>query len=152
MSFQRMTLELLRPQRITSVWQESVSLSEASPCLPETALYYSCNPPNRKQSQRALWMPLNHLNRCCYYRKEVLLLAVFALYCCSLKAGVSTITKSIWYHIWISIWYHIWIACRVSLLHLASLASCESNIAIKIQFNLMNKPKAAWYCRIASDI
>lgn len=138
-----MTLELLQPQRIISVWQESVSPSEASVRLLETALYYSCNPLHRKQSQRALWMPLNHLNRCCYYRNEVLLLAVFALSCCSLKACRSAITKPGWKHSRVS--------CRVLLPHLASWASCESNTAIKIKLSLMKKPKADSYCRIALD-
>lgn len=138
-----MTLELLQPQRIISVWQESVSPSEASVRLLETALYYSCNPLHRKQSQRALWMTLNHLNRCCYYRNEVLLLAVFGLSCCSLKACRSAITKPGWKHSRVS--------CRVLLPHLASWASCESNTAIKIKLSLMKKPKADSYCRIASD-
>lgn len=106
------------------LWQESVSPSEASIRLLETALFYSCDPPHRKQSQRALRMPLNHLNRCCYYRNEVLLLAAFTLSCCSLKAHSSAITKPGW--------KHSRIFCRVSLPHLASWASCNSHTAVKI--------------------
>lgn len=79
---------------------------------PKTALHYSCNPPHGKQSQRALWIPLNHLNRCRYYRNEVFSLAAFALSCCSLKAGSSAITKPGW--------KHSRIFCRVSLSHPAS--------------------------------